>query len=311
MFPFPSCSSPAMSTPIRDTADYFAQKGKLQTNAAAAINSESHIGNQRQVNGDNNGIVGDDDNLMSPVSPESRQPPNGVSRHTRRHQPVSTSSQPFDPRAQWHRVRERLSSMGSDGGSLDILRLHHGSRRPAAAATAAAKRHEVDLSSQSENADDVGKEEAHELHPVRNEDTEDALPSTDDLERTRQPSQGGEAEGQNYFQKPFHPEAEQNEQSKILTEPRPVAWMDTTAADDEGSEQRPERHHARLQWGKTLDKIRLISNLHSLPAHPRQVFDVSNRSLAPYCQPVFEPPFIALSTDERGRRLVRCAFPFF
>ncbi|ORZ14534.1 hypothetical protein BCR42DRAFT_329482 [Absidia repens] len=59
---------------------------------------------------------------------------------------------------------------------------------------------------------------------------------------------------------------------------------------------------ARLQWGKTLDKIRLIANLQKPHvAHSSTDMDAST-SLVPYCSALFDPPFVALSKDAQGRR---------
>lgn len=61
---------------------------------------------------------------------------------------------------------------------------------------------------------------------------------------------------------------------------------------------------ARLHWGKTLDKIRLIANLQKLHvAQPSADMDAST-SLVPYCSALFDPPFVALSKDTQGRRPV-------
>ncbi|KAI9309557.1 hypothetical protein BJ944DRAFT_154121 [Cunninghamella echinulata] len=59
---------------------------------------------------------------------------------------------------------------------------------------------------------------------------------------------------------------------------------------------------AKLHWGKTLDKIRLIANIQK-PSRPLQESDIeTSASLVPYCPAMFDPPFIALSKDTHGRR---------
>lgn len=61
---------------------------------------------------------------------------------------------------------------------------------------------------------------------------------------------------------------------------------------------------AKLHWGKTLDKIRLIANIQK-PSRPLQESDIeTSASLVPYCPAMFDPPFIALSKDTHGRRPV-------
>ncbi|KAI9496611.1 hypothetical protein BDB00DRAFT_758105, partial [Zychaea mexicana] len=114
----------------------------------------------------------------------------------------------------------------------------------------------------------------------------DALPSPDDIERSREPSVSNEYDGQpSYFEHPFH--------------------RDTAKHAQQAEEQRPSnRRVAQMHWGKTLDKIRLISNIHSLPTHAHEPDMAPTNSLAPYFQPAFEAPFIALSTDEDGRKLI-------
>lgn len=62
---------------------------------------------------------------------------------------------------------------------------------------------------------------------------------------------------------------------------------------------------ARLHWGKTLDKIRLIANLQK-PHMAQQNPDTdASTSLVPFCSGLFDPPFVSLSKDIHGRRPVR------
>lgn len=56
---------------------------------------------------------------------------------------------------------------------------------------------------------------------------------------------------------------------------------------------------AKKHWGKTLDKVRLIANLHTLPQQTKAAVN-STSSLAPYYPPLFDPVFIALSKDQHG-----------
>ncbi|CAO3590630.1 unnamed protein product [Absidia cylindrospora] len=79
------------------------------------------------------------------------------------------------------------------------------------------------------------------------------------------------------------------------------------ANDDQQQQQNNDRNEyddrkARLQWGKTLDKIRLIANLQKPHVtHSSDDMDAST-SLVPYCSALFDPPFVALSKDAQGRR---------
>ena len=162
---------------------------------------------------------------------------------------------------------------------------------------------------------------------------DDVLPSPDDIERSREPSIAEEGKP-NYFEHPFRQdtlkkqkqrrqEEEELEQEgrggfdgyddhhyhgKLQVPQRPEEEQETITSPTEPEEAHigiGPRRAARMHWGKTLDKIRLISNIHSLPSHPREADDIApTNSLAPYFPPAFEAPFIALSTDEDGRKLV-------
>ena len=166
---------------------------------------------------------------------------------------------------------------------------------------------------------------------------DDVLPSPDDIERSREPSIAEEGKP-NYFEHPFRrdtitkqkqrrqEEGEEQEEEeegrgefddyddhyhyhgKLQVPQRPEEEQETITSPTEPEEAHigiGPRRAARMHWGKTLDKIRLISNIHSLPSHPREADDIApTNSLAPYFPPAFEAPFIALSTDEDGRKLV-------
>ena len=165
-------------------------------------------------------------------------------------------------------------------------------------------------------------------HEAGQED--DVLPSPDDIERSREPSIAEEGKP-NYFEHPFRQdtlkkqkqrrqEEEELEQEgrggfdgyddhhyhgKLQGPQRPEEEQGTITEPEEAHIGIGPRRAARMHWGKTLDKIRLISNIHSLPSHPREPDDIApTNSLAPYFPPAFEAPFIALSTDEDGRKLV-------
>lgn len=74
--------------------------------------------------------------------------------------------------------------------------------------------------------------------------------------------------------------------------PKSTITMATTITDGTG--------RAKKHWGKTLDKVRLIANLHTLPRQPKTSVS-SSSSLVPYYPPLFDPVFIALSKDQHGR----------
>lgn len=112
---------------------------------------------------------------------------------------------------------------------------------------------------------------------------DDVLPSAEEMNQENNVEQPSiSASDRNYFQNPFSPT--EDGPSLPLVEPDPAA---------------------RKHWGKTLDKVRLIANLHTLPQkkssdHPPQQQAAQIPSLSPYYPPLFDPPFIALSKDEHG-----------
>ncbi|KAI8987612.1 hypothetical protein BDF20DRAFT_832525 [Mycotypha africana] len=57
---------------------------------------------------------------------------------------------------------------------------------------------------------------------------------------------------------------------------------------------------AKKHWGKTLDKVRLIANLHTLP-HQIEQPTVSSSALIPFYPPLFDPIFIAFGEDQHEK----------
>ncbi|KAG1436650.1 hypothetical protein G6F56_013468 [Rhizopus delemar] len=113
---------------------------------------------------------------------------------------------------------------------------------------------------------------------------DDALPSTEEMHQssgsTGQPlniNTNNNENDKNYFENPFSPVNNQEEDIE-----------------------------ARNNWGKTLDKVRLIANLHTIPqkSSDKMMLDPIP-TLAPYCPPLFDPPFIALTKNQHGNPWVK------
>ncbi|CAO3608154.1 unnamed protein product [Cunninghamella blakesleeana] len=118
----------------------------------------------------------------------------------------------------------------------------------------------------------------------------------------------------------YHPTSSSSPSSHLPPPPSQQKMLESSyenasATDDSENDDHPHSNtlfdgRARLHWGKTLDKIRLISNFQK-PSHPLHGADVeTSAALIPYCPAVFEPPFIALSKDVHGRRPPPILFQF-
>lgn len=296
-----------MSNPIGDSADYFIQRNQLlQQQQQQQQGGSSPDVLQRQQGVD-----------TTALSDDTRRKASANTRPTRRIQ--STVNPPFDARHQWQRVMDKLAASGGGGSGSgehststtpthsDIQRHSHPNRRYLPHHYSLS--HHPQRHSSYRYHDDSESDENHsyEMQPTRDAYTEpdqedDALPSPTDIERERQASLPPEGEP-SYFTHPF-------QQRPIDTEEEHVQEEEEQQPGPSHEPTRPEQahvpgHHARMQWSKTLDKIRLISNIQHLPSKPSPPapHEPSN-SLAPYFQPAFEAPFISLSRDEHGRKLV-------
>lgn len=213
--------------------------------------------------------------LLSPESPENRR-----LTHLQ-HQTLSD----FDPKLQWQKVLKRLPS-----------RRH--SRRDS---------QEGINDSDSETHDEYELNTAGQYIPPKPED--DVLPSTDDIQSVENPEQD------NYFTNPFH-----DILGPSTTIEPPVAsgsgvTMGTNDTEEGNTATVTSDDRAKKHWGKTLDKVRLIANLHALPQHQHRPSDASTidlaaTPLAPYYPPLFDPVFIALSKDQHGHGWAPVLLPF-
>ncbi|KAI8361792.1 hypothetical protein EDC96DRAFT_512537 [Choanephora cucurbitarum] len=159
---------------------------------------------------------------------------------------------------------------------------------------------------------DTSEEDEHEMKGLE----EDELPDTDELhqqeETTEQESDimmppQDKHQQDNYFVNPFK-----------STE-TPTTSQDASSLHDHDHESshthtplnapsEPSMDgKVRSQWGKTLDKVRLITNLQTLP-HTKS--DSLPSSLVPFYPALFDPVFIALSKDQHGDPWPPVLLPF-
>lgn len=321
-----------MSNPIGDVADYFSRQKKNEPQQPQQQPSRPNpISTQPTENGAQQHTL--NDNPLSPESPESRRPPLSVrqSNAFKRLQDNSgshtpSSAQSFDPRHQWQRVLDRITAADNSPASTpstvypDVPRTHshrnsrlyrRRDRRDEDSDSASNGEEAYEMSHRKENQQRRRQQQhppQHQLQRQRhysydtNPDHMDELPTPLDLETEAGTSHSSAPEEDNYFARPFKPtegDVQQAEQS------------DRAKREEQDERMRQENGQARHHWGKTLDKIRLIANLHSLPQHSSHVSASATNSLAPFYPPAFEPMFIALSTDEYGRRLVTTRYFYY
>lgn len=216
--------------------------------------------------------------LLSPESPESRRPS---------HLHHQTRSD-FDPKLQWQKVFKRLPS-----------RRHSGRRD---------SQDGINETDSETHDDEYELTNASQYIPPKPED--DVLPSTEDIKNVENPEQD------NYFANPFH---ESLQPPTIEEEPVVSAGSGVTMAtnntDEANTTTITSDDRAKKHWGKTLDKVKLIANLHALPQHQHRPSEASSTDLraiplAPYYPPLFDPVFIALSKDQHGHGWAPVLLPF-
>ncbi|KAI9313552.1 hypothetical protein BX666DRAFT_1977704 [Dichotomocladium elegans] len=282
-----------MATPIGETADYFTQRN--DTFPQNSSSPEVHLYGGR--NGSDSEL---DENQRNPSMP---------TRLSSGRRLPQISSQSFDPRNQWHRVMEKLTL--GDGGattrhSSSFLDTVNSSR------FSHPNRYTQRYSSMDGSIYDDNN--AYEMTSAGGEDTyrhpeDDALPTLADLEKNRYAPSQPESES-SYFTHPFRR--------------RPDDTFLTTATEEKEDqtnrqERLPRRHSelspsqqahtsgsnppARKNWTKAIDKLRLISNIQHLHTKPALESSKELNQIAPFFQPGFQAPFIALSRDEDGRKL--------
>lgn len=186
----------------------------------------------------------------------------------------------------------------------------------------------------------------HHHHHSKEQDPskdDDQLPSTQDLFESAGRNQQRQSAGEdNYFLHPFRKqwrhrrrregddddatddEEDDEEQDQLATKPAiptPRTRLTRVSIDGVGQGDTMDQDTmARDNWGKTLDKIKMIANIQNFPGlgtarddnidtqntngRDMHMVPTTSTALAPYYPPIFEPVFIALSRDEYGRKLV-------
>lgn len=259
-----------MSNPIADTAEYFSENEHRDNQNLRPV--ALHIFPSQNLSSA-------PEDLLSPESPESRRP--------------QIKQNEFDPKLQWKRALKRLpinrhyedsssiSSSSSDTNERQNIYEMHG----------------LDKSKQSylyeqddslPNANDIQDRTYEKLNTDDNFDEERAKKEEDD---------------KNFFKHPF--DEQQKHAQGILSpeDPSSTTSMFPTV-DAAAAEQQREKGKAKKHWGATLDKVRLIANLHTLPRQ-QKVGTQMTSSVAPYYPPLFDPLFIAMSKDNHGHCWVK------
>ncbi|KAI8376797.1 hypothetical protein BD560DRAFT_445548 [Blakeslea trispora] len=304
-----------MSNPIADTAEYFTEKDDQISHVKHLPKPELRIYPSQP----HSSSYHHDQQLMSPESPESRRP-----------HPQQRSFSDFDPKVQWQKVLKRLPNRHShlnqelkrDDVSDDNNQYD--------------ERHEMkgyDMHEDDELPD------TDDLHQQENIDEGGDIMT--------QPQDKQHLEPDNYFVNPFGPSTSDSnskttEESETPTTPlgpvevapnvssiqRSSISSSMSHSDHESShththlngapsERRPvtmlsttSEGRAKSQWGKTLDKVRLITNLQTLPHQVKLESLNSGSPLVPYYPALFDPVFIALSKDQHGDPWPPVLLPF-
>jgi hypothetical protein len=293
-----------MSNPIADTAKYFAEKGNNPQPNLRIFPSQDPQSSPHD--------------LLSPESPESRRRP---------HIPSHNLSD-FDPKLQWQKVLKRLpnkhkstqeeSDSSDDAQSTGEESSFRMRRR---------QRKQPYYDDEDDFLPDI-----NDLYKQEETDQSDIILQP---EPTLPLPQSEQQKPENYFVNPFKsdstgissdgtskttaetilehvpaPSSSKKLQKKKNKQTKEGADHEHMVSSDGSSDNDNDRTptatsttegkgRAKKHWGKTLDKVRLIANLHTLP-HQTKATVISTCSLAPYYPPLFDPVFIALSKDQHG-----------
>jgi hypothetical protein len=68
------------------------------------------------------------------------------------------------------------------------------------------------------------------------------------------------------------------------------------------SKKKKKATRARAHWGKTFDKLKLVSGLNSAAKNKEQHLAQPSYPLVPFYPPAFAVPYIGFARDEKGRR---------
>ncbi|KAL9553707.1 hypothetical protein PS6_003791 [Mucor atramentarius] len=320
-----------MSNPIADTAEYFADKERIK-------NSKPNLRifpSQEQQASPTTGNLQD---LLSPESPESRRPP------PLQHNNLSD----FDPKAQWQKVLKRLPNRhvgkndqdeSSSSSSDDAAATEYGSQddiyemnrfgRPYRQKKKKNKYQNQQYNDQDDilpDANDISEVGENHVEPPAEDETQ----GKDDnyFVNPFESSSSGNVSNKSTPATPITPTLEDVMQQKKLKKKQKQGSSSSSSsssssdAHDSANEDNspinqsvttppvsPDGGRAKKHWGKTLDKVRLIANLHTLPQQTKVAVN-STSSLAPYYPPLFDPVFIALSKDQHGHPWPPVLLPF-
>ncbi|KAI9010942.1 hypothetical protein CLU79DRAFT_891017 [Phycomyces nitens] len=190
---------------------------------------------------------------------------------------------------QWHNMLSKLPFYPTETSSSrpsqdDFVSHDHGSDDEGSNDT-------IELARESVYGDPTNR--GHSLmprsHSLPQED--EALPSTFDIQRNL-PTSTGIAQShlasdaqESFFTHPFatKEEEEQEAQSSRLNGQSDIS-------------------NGKAQWNKMKDKVKFIAQLNTRTPTSRPTAPVI-QAIAPFYPPLFEPAFIALSSDENGRKL--------
>lgn len=175
----------------------------------------------------------------------------------------------FDPKLQWQKVMKRLN----------MHRDHDDS---------------ASFSSSSSINSDIRQQQKYHYN-----DEYDILPDTEEIDN--QSLKVKEEDEKNFFKNPFKEEKKESPEEPASTS---NMIQPTTAVEADVKEKDDQHGKVRKHWGKTLDKVRLIANLHSTKKQPSS----NHVALVPYYPPLFDPVFLALSSDRRGNPWVSNQF---
>ncbi|KAI8371715.1 uncharacterized protein BYT42DRAFT_581253 [Radiomyces spectabilis] len=280
-----------MSNPIVDTAEYFAQK-KAQLRHSAIHPRSSACGHPRAHLDPDFGSGADHHHAISSSASAAQDARSLPTVTPRRDDSL------FDPRAQWNRVVSRLSFLAPEPPTREDS-LYSDDFSDEEADTVDHDTFELMRSAARENRLRARFYNTHAAYDY--DDDDERLPSAADM--NQDPDSSNESADENYFAHPFPARRPSASPRTALETIRYADAPPSSSQPHEASSEPNIDKQARRQWTKTLDKIRLISNIQSFPQSPRDIPPANTNALAPYYPPAFEPIFIALSSDEYGRKL--------
>ncbi|OAD75876.1 hypothetical protein PHYBLDRAFT_59406 [Phycomyces blakesleeanus NRRL 1555(-)] len=258
-----------------------------------------------------------DDTILSPESPENRQYPSLIRPNSfNRFRNSTPGNQPDDASnfpSQWKRVLDKLSSLAQSDSQND-----HGSIET---------RDESSMQESTENTNEEYELTAPSTQKYyrnkkgktfENQIEDDALPSAFDIEALENSTHNRPGEDQeSYFAHPFSSDRDHQEGS---TSGQPIILpiqenelhhhnqvhphsSEVTIPNEVHQINPAERAHAKQKWTKTLERVKLITNLPNQPHRQPEIPLQLTQTIAPWYPPIFDPPFLSFMTDEHHRKL--------